>query len=176
MDSLVIDLAAIAVQARQRRDDDLAFGYYLDTMWERENRPDAELDALVDAIAADVSAQVDCTACANCCRSLAVGVTSGDVRRLAQGLQTSTGDVIAQCIDCGPRAARAQEWGVMRVSPCPLLAGRLCSVYAHRPGACRVYPMFTPDFRWLYEPIVNGAGSCSIIFHVIDRLKQYFGW
>ncbi len=176
MGSLDTDLAHIAAQARQRRDDDLAFGYYLDAMWEREGRSDAELDALVDALAAGVGAQVDCTACANCCRSLGVGLVPADVRRLAQGLHCSPGDVIDRYVERGPRAAQSQEWGVMRSLPCPLLAGRLCMAYAHRPAACRVYPMLTPDFRWLYEPILDGAETCPIIFHVIGRLKQHFGW
>ncbi|RPI99250.1 MAG: hypothetical protein EHM39_06865 [Chloroflexi bacterium] len=64
---LETDLAVIAAEARQRRDDYEAFGHYLDTTWDREGRSDAELDALVNEIVADVIPRIDCTACANCC-------------------------------------------------------------------------------------------------------------
>ena len=46
MSSLETDLARIAALSERQRDDSQAFVYYVDTMWNREARPDAELDAL----------------------------------------------------------------------------------------------------------------------------------
>ncbi len=86
MVSLETDLDRIAALAEQRHDDNRAFAHFVDIMWEREGRSDAELDALVERIAADVSRAIDCRACANCCRTLTVGLEpDGMSKRLAAG-------------------------------------------------------------------------------------------
>lgn len=169
------DLNRIATITAGQRDDNEAFRYYVDTMWERDGRSDSALDALVESVAAEVSAQVDCTACGNCCRSLQVGLVPGDVPRLADALLIPPERVLERYVARrdGPPD---QEWGVFRHTPCAFLRGRTCVVYAHRPQACRAYPAFTPDFRWLMKPIMAGAGQCPIIFNVIERLKVRLGW
>jgi len=172
---VITDLTRIAALAAQRGDDYEAFGHYIDRMWECERRDSAELDALVAAIAADVIPLIDCTACANCCRAITVGLVPEDVPPLAHALDVSPQDVIARYVD-REAGARHEEWGVICRSPCPLLRGNLCSVYASRPRSCRDYPALTPDFRWLYPVIAQGAGLCPIIFNVIERLKVQLGW
>lgn len=179
MADLETDLDRIAALAAQNRDDNQAFGYFIDFMWDREGRADAELDALVDEIAAEVIPQIDCTRCANCCRTLPLGLTPGDISPLAAALNLPPDEVIARYVDrCSSAAhdAGSGEWGVMRGSPCPLLSDKLCSVYAHRPAACRNYPLLTPDFRWLYGDMIDGAGVCPITFNVLERLKVRLGW
>ncbi|NLX08122.1 MAG: YkgJ family cysteine cluster protein [Chloroflexi bacterium] len=168
-------LERIAALAAEYRDDYEAFGYYIETMWDREDRPAAELDALVDAIAADVIPQIDCTACANCCRGLTVGLTPDDIPPLAEGLNLPPEHVIARYVD-RQGAQPHDEWGIFRGTPCPLLRGKLCSVYAHRPASCRDYPALTPDFLWQRANIFTGVGHCPIIFNVIERLKQRLAW
>ena len=175
MTALQRDLNSIAQQAERLRDDYEAFGYYIDLVCERENRTDAELDQLVDEIAAEVIPQIDCTACANCCRSLMVGLSPDDIPPLADVLRLPPDRLIAVYVD-RDRGAQHGEWGVFRCSPCALLRNKLCTVYAHRPQSCRDYPALTPDFRWLYGEISSGAGQCPIIFNVIERLKLRLGW
>ena len=173
--AVLTDLAQIAALAEAHRDDDDAFGHYIAIMWEREGRDPAALDALVETIAADVIPRIDCSACANCCRSITVGLEPDDVPRLAVGLDLSLDETMARYVD-RERGAQEDEWGVIRSSPCPLLAGKRCSIYAHRPQSCRDYPALTPDFLYLYPVIVQGAGLCPIIFNVIERLKAALGW
>ncbi len=172
---LETDLERIAALARARHDDTQAFVHYVEVMWERENRSDAELDALVEALAAEVRAQIDCTACANCCRKLTVGLTSEDVPPLARALHLPTHAVIARYVDRA-KGAREGEWGVLCCSPCPFLAEKRCSLYPARPQSCRDYPALTPDFRWLMAEIVQGMALCPIIYNVIERLKVRLGW
>lgn len=172
---LITDLDRVAALADARREDTRAFAHYVELMWDREGRTDGELDALVEAIAAGVIPRIDCTACANCCRSVPVGLVPGDVPPLAAALGLPEQEVIACYVD-RRAGARQGEWGILRGAPCPLLDGGRCSVYAYRPGSCRAYPAFTPDFRYLLLPIARGAGLCPIIFNVIERLKHRLGW
>ncbi|MBN2304516.1 MAG: YkgJ family cysteine cluster protein [Anaerolineae bacterium] len=175
MPPLITDLETIAAQAARQRDDTLAFGYYIDIMWDREGRADTELDALVDAIAASVTPHINCTSCANCCRSLPVGLIPDDIAPLADALHVPPKQVIARYVDhrAGPRW---KEWATFAGSPCPMLAGSRCAVYAGRPQACRAYPALTPDFRWLIDDILRGVDRCPIIFNVIERLKVRLDW
>ena len=175
MPALETRLATIAAYAEQHRDDYAAFGHYIDIMWERDGRTDAELDALVDAIAATIVPHIDCLACANCCRTLTVGLTPDDIPPLATALACSPQAITTRYVDHDAGAAH-DEWGVFRFSPCALLADTRCTVYAHRPQSCRDYPALTPDFRWLVKPILAGVGQCPIIFNVIERLKEALEW
>lgn len=165
-----IDLAFITAEAQRRADDYEAFGYYI----EIETRSDAELDTLVDTIAAPIIRAVDCTQCANCCRTLDVYLTPDDAARLAQAIFIPLDTLVETYLDQAQPAV--DEWGMFKQRPCPFLRENLCSIYPHRPESCRAYPTFTPDFRWAISDILGGVGSCPIIYHVIEALQVELGW
>lgn len=165
------NLETIAIEAEERRDDYAAFRYFV----ELDERSDAELDAMVEAIAGPIQVTIDCTQCANCCRKLDVYLTEADAQRVADGANVSFEQLIKEKIDC-QRAAAVGEWGVLAQQPCSFLEGKLCRVYSHRPESCRTYPVFTPDFRWTLEDILGGVGLCPIIYHVIEQLQIELGW
>ncbi len=133
----------------------------------REKLDDAKLDAHVDQVAAPIVAAIDCTKCAHCCRSLDVYLVEADARRLADGLMIPLDEVKTRYVE---DAADADEWGKFRQRPCAFLKGKLCSVYAHRPESCRLYPAFTPDFRWTLDDTIEGASLCPIIYNVLAAL------
>ncbi len=169
--NLQIDLEFIAAEALNRADDYDAFRYFV----ELDERTDAELDTLVEKIAAPIIAAIDCKQCANCCRSLDVYLTEADAERLAAGSFIPIEQLLNDTID-RDRAAANEEWGVFRHKPCQFLNGTLCSVYEHRPESCRMYPVFTPDFRWTLEEVLGGVGLCPIIYHTIEQLQRELGW
>ena len=146
-----------------------AFAHYIDIMWEKEQRSPAELDGLVDQIAAQVIPQVDCTQCGNCCRGFQVGITPDDLPQLEQVLDQPPEQLLKFDHD--------GEWAVFHGPPCPFLRpDNLCQIYSHRPEACRIYPSLTPDFLWLMDVIMVGAAHCRIIERVIEQLKIELGW
>lgn len=132
---------------------------------------DAELDAFVDAIAKPIIEAIDCTQCGNCCRALEVSLVPPDADRLAAGLDIPIEDVITRYVD-RERGAAIDEWGTFSHRPCAFLRDGLCTVYTHRPESCRVYPMFTPDFRWTLEHTIEGAALCPIICQVLIAVAQ----
>jgi len=168
MPELITDLNILSQLAEAHRDDFEVLRYMLEL---RDDLDDAEIDRYVNEIAAPIVEAVDCTACANCCRSLDVYVTAHDVTRLADGLHT-TPESIDQTYIEHKTAQQQGEWGKFQQQPCVFLKNKLCSVYTHRPESCRTYPMFTPNFRWTMQYMIDGAGQCPIIYNVLDQLVE----
>lgn len=164
----VTDLEAIKLLAAQRRDDFEVMRYMLQR---DDDVSDTQIDAVVASVAAPIVDMVDCTACANCCRSLDVYLTPQDAHRLSERIDISLDDISTRYID-HESAALVEEWGKFQVRPCAFLNGNLCSVYSHRPETCRTYPVFTPDFRWILDDLIEGASICPIIYNVLSVMVE----
>lgn len=164
---LLTNLTLLAQRAEERRDD---FEVMQHLLLMDDDLDDGWLDAQVEALAAPIVAAIDCTQCANCCRSLDVYLTPDDAQRLADGIDVPLTAILDE-ID-HERAEKVGEWGRFKAKPCAFLKGNLCSVYSHRPETCRLYPQFTPDFRWTLDDALDGAGLCPILYNVLDALCQ----
>ena len=168
MQAIITNLDAIKRLAAARRDEFEVMRYMLELA---DEIPDAQIDALVEEVATPIIAAIDCTQCANCCRSLDVYLTQEDANRLAEGVHIPLSAILDKYVD-QPTAQTVDEWGKFRARPCAFLKGNLCSVYAHRPESCRLYPTFTPDFRWTLEDTIAGASLCPIIYNVLSAMVE----
>jgi Fe-S-cluster containining protein len=129
-----------------------------------------DLDAIVHKHYEDISGQIDCTSCANCCREVRIGLTGDDVARLASGLKISDDELIE-------RFLAADEDGELAFNtlPCPLLKGNLCIAYDHRPEACRSYPhLHRNEFVFRLMQAAHNCSVCPFVFNVVERLKVEF--
>lgn len=165
MTALITDPESLPALAAARQD---AFEVLLHQLQWDDDIDDARLDAYVEQLAAPIRAAVDCTQCANCCRSIEVYIQPEDIPVLAQGVGRPVDEVQAEYV-C--HAADPEEMR-LRARPCRLLNGRLCGVYAHRPQSCRDYPAFAPDFRWTLENTIAGAAICPIIYNTLLALLE----
>jgi len=166
--ALITDLDEMRRLATERHD---TFEVMRETLEFDETLPDDALDALVEAIAEPIAAAIDCKQCGNCCRSLDVCLIPSDLAPLSQALHIPIEAVKTRYVD--EAAGQAQgEWAVMPAHPCPLLRGNLCSIYEHRPHACRQYPQLTPDFRYNIDDTIEGASHCPIIYNVLSALAE----
>lgn len=161
------NLDIIAAEAAQRADDYAAFSHYV----EIQDLTDDELDTLVDHIAAPIIDAIDCTQCANCCRNLDIYLTESDGKRLSNAIDITLSSIVEH-----DHASANEEWGMFTRKPCIFLDGKLCSVYPARPESCRIYPVFTPNFRWTIDMILEGIGLCPIIYNVIRELQEELDW
>ncbi|MFZ4816699.1 MAG: hypothetical protein ACOYL5_19340, partial [Phototrophicaceae bacterium] len=66
MSTLITDPKALPALVDQARDSFAVMGYMLEFYTDLS---DAEIDALVESVAAPIRAAIDCTQCANCCQS-----------------------------------------------------------------------------------------------------------
>ncbi len=95
-----------------------------------------EIDATVHEIYREVSAQIDCTACANCCRVVSPILNMANIQRFSKGLGISVSKMMAEHIARHRKSDRFR----FNKKPCPFLEGNLCSNYDHRPEDCRSFP------------------------------------
>jgi Fe-S-cluster containining protein len=131
----------------------------------------------VDRIALELHQEafgiMDCTKCANCCRTLRVVVTDDDIPRIAAHLGMAADEFIASYLE------RDEEEGCFRIktSPCPFLGeDSKCTIYVVRPEKCRGYP-FTdkPDFSFMSITHANNAVVCPAVFYLVEQMKRRLG-
>ena len=103
--------------------------------WKR--KPPRDLDEQFHTEHTAAFERTDCLTCANCCRTTSPIIRERDLDRLAKHLRTKPGDLIDRHL----RMDEDGDW-VFREAPCPFLDldDNRCSVYDHRPQACREYP------------------------------------
>ena len=131
-----------------------------------EGPPPKLVDRLFHRLQAEVSAEIDCTECARCCRELSPVLKAKDVERLARRLRVPNPEF---------RKAHLREDGeglVFARTPCPLLDGIRCSCYRDRPEDCRSYPhLHKKGMTRRLLGVLENAGVCPIAFTVLERLK-----
>lgn len=154
----------VAALARQREDDDWAFRSYL----KGSGIPSSRLDRRVYELTAEVSAQIDCKACANCCKKMVPHLTRADIRRLAAHLGLTAAAFRLQFL-------RQDEDGdglIIKDLPCPFLKDNACTVYDQRPSACRSFPhLHKRGFVFRLIQVVSNTSLCPIVFDVYEQLK-----
>ncbi len=128
--------------------------------------PPRALDRLFRRLSHEVCAEIDCTACAACCRVVTPLLHPEDVQRLAGRLALAVPKLQGKLL------RRTEAGLVFAQMPCPLLEGNRCSVYGDRPAVCRSYPhLHKPSMATRLSSVVHNAGFCPIVYTVLERLK-----
>jgi Fe-S-cluster containining protein len=127
----------------------------------------------VDRIALELHQEafsiVDCTKCANCCRTLHPIVTDEDIARISAHLAMTDQDFISTYLERGKEGDRYR----IKTSPCPFLGDdNRCKIYDVRPEKCRGYP-FTdkPDFVFMTITHANNAVACPAVYYLVEQMK-----
>jgi len=129
-------------------------------------------------IAQEVESQVDCTACANCCRHGEVEVSAADIEGVARHLGT-TADEVGRLYTEPVAGAPAQRTLRSSEEGCVFLDGNLCLVYAARPKACREFPHVATGAHTLGsrpESHDRWAALCPILYNAIEEYKRVTGF
>jgi Fe-S-cluster containining protein len=127
-----------------------------------------EIDAMALRHFREVSGQIECRECGNCCRVFRPPLSAEDIGRLARRTEM-------------PREAFITEYLVasdnggghcFRNTPCPFLVDNACTVYDDRPEACRLYPSFCKKgFVSRLDLAFSSCSVCPIVFNVYERVK-----
>lgn len=133
---------------------------------------DDELDKLVADITRCVWTEIDCTTCANCCKTLQPSFSEEDQRRIAGKLGLSVEQFKQHYLQVTNEEGES-VWQIKQ-SPCPFLENNKCTIYKDRPKNCRQYPyLYDPNFSSRTTMMVERTYTCPIVFEVFEELKAH---
>jgi len=163
--TLETDPKRIEALAREREDANWAFRRFLKGC----DMSIEELDSIVHELYKNVSGQIDCRLCANCCKVIRPLLKPNDIERLATHLGRSGEQFLAEYLE----EDEVGEGHVFKTAPCAFLHENACAVYPQRPEACRSYPhLHKHEFVFRLSQAVSNCSVCPIVYNVYERLKQ----
>ena len=127
------------------------------------------LDDKVHQLHDEAFDNIDCLACANCCKTTSPIFYERDIDRLAKHLKMRPSTFIEQYL-------HKDEVGdyVLNEAPCPFLDyENYCMVYDSRPTACREYPHTNRKrFYQLLDLSLKNTEICPAVVDVFEGLKN----
>jgi hypothetical protein len=165
---VVTDLVQIKRFGEKNREENKQLRFWM----KRHNFAERRLKA----IAEDVQDQIDCTACANCCRVATTPVTERDVERLARFLGCKPAEFFRDYTDESEEEGRILK---RNSNGCVFLEGNLCTVYAARPQTCEQFPHLTKGAGSLLARMwhmADRAVYCPIVFNTLEAWKPETGF
>lgn len=161
------DLSNIRMKAQQRVAENEDFKVFL------KNFRVADVDRVVHVLSDDVSAHIDCTQCANCCKHLEPPVSQPEIATLAREATMEKAAFEEQFI--GKEPSTGIEF--LKHQPCIFLKGNACTIYAVRPLSCADYPhLKQPHFKYRWKSVMANYRLCPIVFNVVEALKMKLGF
>lgn len=113
--------------------------------------------------------KIDCTQCANCCKTYSPRFKTPDIKRIAKHLRMKESAFIETYL-------RLDEDGdyVVKSSPCPFLGSdNLCGIYEIRPSDCHRFPYTNEDtFIKRQQITLKNSEFCPIVYFVLENLIE----
>jgi len=107
--------------------------YFIRSLKMKAPRP---VDKLAKELHEEAFQKIDCTNCANCCKTISPLVTEKDSRRIARHFNMGVDEFKTQYLE----KDREGDW-LIKGLPCPFLGeDDKCTIYDVRPKDCREYP------------------------------------
>ena len=125
-------------------------------------------------ISEEVEDQIDCRACANCCKVAETDITERDIERLAKYLRITPKQVLEQytttsVFEKNETILRRRETG------CIFLDGNDCTIYDARPDTCRDFPHLmrgAGSFESRMWQMPDRATYCPIVYNALEAFKE----
>jgi uncharacterized protein len=116
--------------------------------------------------------RIDCTKCANCCKTLRAEFSKADVKRIADFKNVKPKDIIDQYLDINEENASAY---MSKTVSCTFLEDNKCSIYEVRPKNCKDYPNTQKkDFSSRSYSHSANTVTCPAVFHIVEQMKERF--
>ncbi len=131
-------------------------------------KDDRAVDRVAHRLHAEAFAIIDCTQCANCCKTISPLFRKSDIRCIAEHLGMKSADFIA-------RYLKADEDGglCLKELPCPFLGtDNRCEIYEARPRDCAEFPHTQKKgFTYRTHSVAGNSLACPAVFFIIQQMR-----
>jgi uncharacterized protein len=134
-----------------------------------KRRPPRNLDDVFHEEHEAAFEEIDCLACANCCKTTSPIFYEKDIDRLAKRLRMRPSEFIAKYL----KIDEDKDY-VLTTAPCPFLdAENYCMVYDDRPTACREYPHTNrKNMHQILDLTYKNTLVCPAVLRVVNEVKE----
>lgn len=153
--------------SRQKQGENILFTQFIREI------PSAVLDETVHSISTHITSKIDCTKCANCCKTVEPGITEEEIERLANFKNLSK-EIFEREF-----TKKEAKTGIsfLHHQPCTFLKDHLCTIYENRPASCSDYPhLQQPRFKFRIKAVMENYKICPIVFNTVEKLKEELGF
>lgn len=158
---LELNLNTIKRLAKQREKENFGFRTFL------KGKSSDEVDKIVHQLHDEITSQIDCTKCGNCCRFLRPLVSDEEIDRLSGIDNISRESYEKQFVELTHNNAK-----YLKDMPCKYLKEDKCTIYPDRPEECRSFPFTHKDgFIFRLFGVIDNYEICPIVFNLYERLK-----
>ena len=161
--SQTIDVKRYEELARQKQGEHRKF------LAQLKKKAPKNLDKIVQEVHNEVFQEIDCTQCANCCKTLGPDFTEQDITRIAKHFRMKLPafeEMYLQVDEDGDK--------VFKSMPCPFLGpDNLCDIYDVRPKACAAFPH--TDHKKIYQInhlTIKNTLFCPAAYLFVEKLKD----
>lgn len=137
----------------------------------KRQRPD-RLDENFHQIHDDVFTEIDCLACANCCKTTSPIFINVDIERIAKSLKMKPSVFTETYLKIDDEGDY-----VLQKSPCAFLGtDNYCSIYDVRPRACREYPHTNRKKMYqILDLTLQNTQVCPAVLKIVQKLEVTLG-
>jgi Fe-S-cluster containining protein len=137
--------------------------------WLTNQKNNKKLDPLFHEQHERMFEKVDCLDCANCCKTTSPIFRDVDINRIAQHLRIKPSLFTEKHLHIDEDG----DW-VLNQSPCLFLgADNKCSIYEHRPKACREYPHTDrKNMAQILDLTYRNTLVCPAVAKMVQNIQQ----
>ncbi len=158
-----MDLKQFSTRASKKRAKLTAFLQKLD-----EIVPD-DMPKLVTETDVTVWRDVDCTTCANCCKTMNPTFNKTDITRISTHLSMTSQEFKDRWL---LKEEDTGDW-VNRTQPCQFLVNDKCAIYSVRPRDCAEFPHhYKKPFDDYNDTFIQNLHRCPATFTLVERLEK----
>jgi Fe-S-cluster containining protein len=134
-----------------------------------KNESDREVDRAAHRLHQEAFSIIDCTQCANCCKTVSPVFAADDIARIARRLEM---DAVAFTAQYLVKCNHEQGWEPKSL-PCPFLGtDNRCTIYEVRPMVCAEYPYTDkPEISSRTHSIAAKALECPAVFYIVEQMR-----
>lgn len=164
---LELDLEVIRREGEKKEKENYTFQRFL------KNRGSEKVDAIAHRLNKEITENIDCTRCGNCCKFLRPTLTEEEIKRLARIDNVSPEAFEKQNV----AKDTLDNTKYLNLAPCKYLEDKKCTIYSDRPEDCRSYPhTHIPDFVFRTLGMIANYSYCPIVYNLIEQMKMEMGF